>query len=309
VFFIREHFQRFATNEAKREAPFYFFVLAFIAGFLPYTIAFGAWIAGARVRTRAALRERRDELLLALWFAVIVVFFSLSKSKLLTYILPAFPAAAALAAIAILRGARARGAWLAYAIACTLALGGGLAFAIPKGLLAPYAATPFAVAGVAALIAGAWAAWWLAARDARHAPIAAAAGWGGLYLALILALPRLSNELGTQQLARAAAGVPGARVVAYQNYPQGFAWELRRTIPVVDFTGELATDGARPAGTFWSREDFWRRWRAGEPMAVVLRRRALADWRAQGDSSPVTVASDRTYLVVTNVPIPPAATP
>src|SRR6516225_9640920 len=50
-----------------------FFIRAFIGGFLPWTIPFGAWIggiAGARVRTRAALREHRDELLFALWFLV-----------------------------------------------------------------------------------------------------------------------------------------------------------------------------------------------------------------------------------------------
>ena len=310
VFFIREHLQRFATNEAKREAPAYFFVLAFIGGFLPWTLPFGAWIAwmvGARVRTRAAFYEHRDELLLTLWFLVIVVFFSASRSKLLPYILPAFPAAAALAALAIVRGVPGRGALLGYAVVTTVALGGGLAFALPKGVLAPYHATAFAVAGIAALVAGAWLAWWISARDARRALIAAAAGWGGLYLALILALPRIASEVGTESLARAAAGVPSARIVAYQNYPQGFAWTLRHPIPVADFTGELATDGARPPELFWSKDDFWRRWHAGEPMAVVLRRRALADWRAQGDSSPVTVASNQTYLVVTNVPRTPAA--
>jgi len=305
VFFIREHFQRFATNEAKREAPVYFFVLAFVAGFLPWTIPFGTWIARAHVRTREALRERRDELLFALWFAVIVIFFSVSKSKLLPYILPAFPAGAVLAALGIVRGGRVRGALLGYALGLTLAFGAALAIAIPKGLLAPYDATPYALAGIAALLAGAWIGWWLSRVDARRALLAAAAGWGGLYLALILALPRVANELGTESLARAAAGVPRAQVVAYENYPQGFAWTLRRAVPVVDYVGELATDGVHPPEIFWSKEEFWRRWRAGEPLAVVLRRRALADWRAQGDSAPVTVASNRTYLVVTNVPIPP----
>ena len=40
----------------------------------------------------------------------------------------------------------------------------------------------------------------------------------------------------------------------------------------------------RPAELFWSNEEFWRRWKSGEPLAVVLRRRALADWKAAGDS-------------------------
>jgi len=305
VFFIREHFQRFATNEAKREAPFYFFVLAFIAGMLPWTIPFGAWAGTAIVRSRAALRERRDELLFALWLVVIVVFFSASKSKLLTYILPAFPAAAALAARAMLAPASNwRRALLVYAALLTLLLGGGLAVALARGLLAPYGATAFAAAGIVAIVAGAWLAVALAPRGVRPAMLAAAAGWGGLYLACVLALPRLSHELATDDLARAAAAVPGAQVVAYRNYPQGFAWTLRASIPVVDFTGELASDGARPAALFWSEDDFWRHWHEGGPLAVVLRRRALADFRARADPVPVTVAQNNTYLVVANVPTP-----
>ena len=66
-------------------------------------------------RTRA--REHGDELYFALWFFVILVFFSLSHSKLLPYILPAFPAAAALTAYGILSNeARWKRGLLAYAL-------------------------------------------------------------------------------------------------------------------------------------------------------------------------------------------------
>ena len=108
VFFIREHFQRFATDEAKRGGPIYYFVAAFIAGFLPWTLPFGAWLARARPRMKTPdrewLRERKDPILFTLWFFVILVFFSLSKSKLLPYLLPAMPAAAAICASTIVNG-------------------------------------------------------------------------------------------------------------------------------------------------------------------------------------------------------------
>jgi len=312
VFFIREHFQRFATNEAKREGPIYYFVLAFIGGFLPWTFAFGAWLASARVKTREALKERRDELLFALWFFVILAFFSVSKSKLLPYILPALPAAATLTAHRILGAPiRLRVALTVYALLFTTALIVGIVFVWPfLGLMISGEALVAPISGLAALIIGAWTAVRISADGRRSALLAATAGWGGLYLALVVALPAFSHDLATDDLARYAASVPGATVVAYKNYPQGFAWTLGHPIVVADFTGELATDGNRPSELFWSNEEFWKRWKSGEPLAVVLRRRALADWSTAGEPTPTALAFNGTYLVVTNVrPVPTAGRP
>ena len=44
-FFIREHFQRFATPIANRPGPIYYFVVVFVAGFLP---ALGFFFRGLR---------------------------------------------------------------------------------------------------------------------------------------------------------------------------------------------------------------------------------------------------------------------
>jgi 4-amino-4-deoxy-L-arabinose transferase-like glycosyltransferase len=312
VFFIREHFQRFATDEAKRGGPSYYFVAAFIAGFLPWTLPFGAWLAKARPRwkrpDREWLTERADVILFTLWFFVILAFFSASKSKLLPYILPAMPAAAAIAARTIVMTApRLRAAFIVYAALFTAAFGVGLAIAVNKGALAPYGAVPFAVGGAVLFLTGAWTAAVLAGRGHRRALLSAALGWGGLYLAAVLALPRFAHDLTTQDLAVAAGQVPGATVVAYRGYPQSLALTLGHAVPVVDYVGELASDGARPAELFWSADDFWRRWSAGEPMAVVVKRRALSDWAQHGLPEPATVASNKGYLVVTNVAANPHA--
>ena len=146
----------------------------------------------------------------------------------------------------------------------------GLVIAANKGVLAPYGVFPYAVAGAVLFVTGAWAAAVFARRGHRRALLAASLGWGGLYLAAVLALPRVVHDLTTQDLALAAANVPGARVVAYRGYPQSLALTLGHAIPVVDYVGELASDGARPPEIFWSSEEFWRRWKAGEPMAVVI---------------------------------------
>jgi 4-amino-4-deoxy-L-arabinose transferase-like glycosyltransferase len=303
VFFIREHFQRFATNEAKREAPFYFFVLAFVGGFLPWTIPFGVWLSKARPRWKTPdlewLRERKDTILFTLWFFVILVFFSVSKSKLLPYLLPAFPAAAALTARFIITAERRpRPLFVAYAALMSAPFAAALV--MMNGKFAPFI-TVYAIAGTAALCAGSWIAAWLAGRAGRPALMAAALGWAGLYAGLVLSLPALSHELSVDDLARAAVAVPGARVVAYRTYPQGLAWTLKDQVVVADFTGELASDGVRAPTIFWDSDEFWRRWNAGEPMAVVLKKRAIDGWTVSRLPF-TTVASNQAYLVVTNVP-------
>jgi 4-amino-4-deoxy-L-arabinose transferase-like glycosyltransferase len=308
VFFIREHFQRFATNEAKREGPIYYFVLAFIGGFLPWTIPFGVWLSKARPRwktpDREWLRERADTILFVLWFAVILVFFSVSKSKLLPYILPAFPAAAALTARFIITAERRpRALFAVYALVMSIPFFVALFQWWPHsgGKLSDYFGIG-AVGGAFVLGLASWIAVGLASRSGKQALMAAAVGWGGLYLGAILELPRLSKQTSVDDLARAAVAVPGARVVAYRTYPQGLAWALKDQVVVADFTGELASDGVRAPEIFWSGDEFWRRWRAGEPMAVVLKRRDF-DKLSGVSPAPKTVAANQTYLVVTNVPV------
>ncbi|MFY9550389.1 MAG: phospholipid carrier-dependent glycosyltransferase, partial [Thermoanaerobaculia bacterium] len=110
-FFVREHLQRFATKAAKRPGPITYFVPVFLLGFLPGLpfFASGAW------RT---IRRKGDEegLFYLLWFGVVFVFFSLSRSKLPPYLFPAIPAAAVLAARGMEEAGRSRRLWTIQAV-------------------------------------------------------------------------------------------------------------------------------------------------------------------------------------------------
>lgn len=93
-FFIHEHFTRFLTNEAKREAPWWYFVPIFVVGILPWLALF-AWTAKRSWTDAPTARNGFCWQRFALvWAAFIFVFFSLSGSKLSSYILPIFPALA-----------------------------------------------------------------------------------------------------------------------------------------------------------------------------------------------------------------------
>ncbi len=302
IFFVREHFSRFATGEAKRAGPVYYFVGAFIAGFVPWTFVTPRSVRQIVGSWRARAAAHAGELFFAIWFCVIVVFFSVSRSKLLPYILPAFPAAAALVARAILtRPEGTRRPLVAHAIVVTLVALGGMGYGIASGELRHYDVTWLAALGAVLLVAGAWTGVALARTEGRRALFPAALGWGGLYLAIILAMPRVADDLSGHNLALVAARTPDARVVSYRCYPQGFPWVLRHPIVVADYVDELGSDGVRPGEYYWSRDEFWKRWNSGEHLVVVIKRRARAEFDGS-NARGTPLAANRRYVVLANFP-------
>ena len=98
-FFIYEHFERFTATAHGRTAPAYFFLPLVIVGFLPWMPQFfqSAWQTLKQYR----MGSFSAPWMLWAWFAVILIFFSISRSKLPGYIMPVFPALAILAAKSI----------------------------------------------------------------------------------------------------------------------------------------------------------------------------------------------------------------
>jgi 4-amino-4-deoxy-L-arabinose transferase-like glycosyltransferase len=101
-FFASGNLGRFLEAEHRPQPPVYYLVVLLV-GFLPWS----AFLPGALAR---ALRSGdhqggnpRLRLLPALWLCGLLVFFTLAASKLPSYILPAFPAAAVLASGTLVR--------------------------------------------------------------------------------------------------------------------------------------------------------------------------------------------------------------
>ncbi len=96
---------RYLTAEHKETSPFWFFLPVLLGGFFPWSLALPtalilAWRQGKSDRAERAADN--PTLFFGLWAGLVFVFFSLSQSKLVTYIFPLYPAAAVLV-----------GAWLA----------------------------------------------------------------------------------------------------------------------------------------------------------------------------------------------------
>jgi 4-amino-4-deoxy-L-arabinose transferase-like glycosyltransferase len=95
-FFIHEHLQRYVSSREHGWGP-WFFIPIVIAGCWPW-IFFAplGWSAMRAIQPASPddaswTRRRSDARFLGIWFVVIFVFFSIPRSKLGTYILPALP--------------------------------------------------------------------------------------------------------------------------------------------------------------------------------------------------------------------------
>jgi 4-amino-4-deoxy-L-arabinose transferase-like glycosyltransferase len=153
-YFVHEHFDRFAKDEHKRTGPLVYFVPVVLAGFLPWTAFLGRLRETWPGLARAAWKARATEGFLWMFSGLVFLFFSVSRSKLIPYVLPIWPALAVLLALGIERarggGASFRGERAATGILFGALLVAGAAYGFGAGYLARFDA---AVAGACALLA------------------------------------------------------------------------------------------------------------------------------------------------------------
>jgi 4-amino-4-deoxy-L-arabinose transferase-like glycosyltransferase len=124
-FFVDQHFRRFSVGGFNNPQPVWFYPAVLVLFFLPWLV----WIGRRVALWRMPAGPERDLVLLAwVWVAVVVVFFSIPRSKLLGYVLPAVPALALLAGAGLLArgepGAGSRRLWqgvAAFGIAASFA--------------------------------------------------------------------------------------------------------------------------------------------------------------------------------------------
>ena len=103
VFILQHNLARFSTDVFHHEQPFWYFLVVILFALVPWTIfaALAVWETLRAWWTESrTLFESEDKfnVFLVVWLVVPVIFFSLSRSKLPGYILPAVPAGTLLVA-------------------------------------------------------------------------------------------------------------------------------------------------------------------------------------------------------------------
>ncbi len=326
-YFVREHFLRYATPEANRQEPFWFFAAVLALGLLPWSGLLPAALLRYRSRFRSEggrLRDQPHLVFLACWAGFVFLFFSASHSKLVPYILPALPPLAVLIALALdatleAKDERLRG-WLRtgglVGALVLAALAAALLWAsLGKVAIFSTSFTPslfvFALPALAVSLVA--AGWWGRHGAGRLRNVVALAAIPSLIVGCLWALgPRVSERQSTARLAGVLAGriAPGDEVYAYRCYPQTLPFYLGRIVGAVDLQGELEfglghLPPAERARRFPSPEQFKPIWSSGRTVYLVLESRKLPRMRQDGLAPGTILVRQDKYLLMTNHPAPP----
>jgi 4-amino-4-deoxy-L-arabinose transferase-like glycosyltransferase len=274
-------------------------------GAVPWSLpAIAAWGKAIRPGSEKGFQPFR---FLALWCIVVLVFFSLSGSKMAPYILPMFPALALLAAGYIDRVTAAALARMLAASALALAFVlAALPFAF--GHFTDYRAHAFTPGAQQWFLlaagwwtAGALAVIWAAARAQQVAAVVLLALCAMTAHGLILhTVAEMMPAKSTLALARDIAPylTPATRIYAVQTYPQSLPFYLKRTLTLVDFQGELEFGLERePQKALPSLDAFVRAW-PGERDAIAIMKTDLYGNLAAAGLPMTLIARDAARIAV-----------
>lgn len=242
--FVRETFERVATDSMRRTAPFYYFFPILLGGAFPWSALL---LVGAG-RIARFWRERagafRDEAFLLLWLILPTLFFTLSQSKRPGYILPVIPALVLLGA-RIVKDSPAsvrRAAW----IAAPLAAGVGAILLLAADSIAARiesAHVSEALLTAAPLLGGGLVVAAVLTLSARRFKTIGILGLAFMPIALILGGQGLFEALGNRRSARDLSQIiketapADVRIIGINAFPPSLPYYLETDIELATFFG------------------------------------------------------------------------
>jgi 4-amino-4-deoxy-L-arabinose transferase-like glycosyltransferase len=290
-FFVHEHLTRYLTPIADRQESWWFFGAVFLAGSMPWTLSALRVLGSGWRKSAVDTSEKKFQptVFLWLWVVFIGVFFSLSDSKLMPYILPVMPAVALL--IAVLPAQTLKRDFLFTAV-LTLIAGLGLGAASlnwpsviassdRSGYFLPLA-RPLGQIALLLTVSGAFV---LAqrGRDATRAGVFLGVGWCLAWLLLARAAGLLAPVFSGVDLAALPAADRNSPLYSIGTYDQSLTFYLRRTVTLVEYRGELDY-GLRkaPDAGIADLAEFLRRWSAPTRAFAVMDKKMFDDFNNRG---------------------------
>jgi 4-amino-4-deoxy-L-arabinose transferase-like glycosyltransferase len=275
-YFVHEHVARYLTPIAQRVEPWWFFLAVFVGGSAPWTLSALRVVAVGWRRTPGGGFDAR--LFLWIWVVFVVVFFSLSDSKLMPYILPIMPVLAL--RIALLPPEVFRRDCLVTAI-FTLVVGAALGWAslhwpqmlsssdraeyfLPLAKPAAKIAALLCVSGIFVLVQG--------ARHPTRAAVFLGVGWCLAWVWLGVEAAAVAPVYSGLNLAQAIpASERGAPIYSVATYDQTLEFYLQRSVTLVRFRGELEYGlNKNPGADIPDLQEFERRWSADSQAFAVM---------------------------------------
>jgi 4-amino-4-deoxy-L-arabinose transferase-like glycosyltransferase len=311
-FFIHEHFERFLTKEHHRAGPIYYFIPILLMGIVPWLGVFAQSLWRARREPGGGFKPRK---MLLVWCSFIFVFFSVSGSKLPSYILPIFPALALLIGCYLQIVRNRVMLWSSVGMAALFAI--GLAFTpkiatqttIPfeQPLYAEYAHWVAVAAGIG--MAGSLVAALLARLRLKDWSITALAITGFVcgQLIMIKHEPLGTYAAGTIHLDKIRAeATPQTPIYAVGRYEQVLPFYLGRTLTLVQNADEMEF-GLEQQPELWLKtvDDFAAKWKDehahGEKALAIVAPGLFPELQKRGLPMRI-IAQDPRRIIVANDP-------
>jgi len=288
-FFVHEHLARYLTPSADREEVWWFFGAVFVLGSIPWTTS-ALRVLCLTWRRRLPPEEFNAAIFLWIWVLFIGVFFSLSDSKLIPYLLPAMPAVAmligALPTDTLRRDTLITAAFTVIAGTALLALSIAAPRLLPPSERNQYflqLAGPFRQIGVLLGVSGLFVIL-RCRRDLTRAVVFLGVGWCMAGLLLTRAAAHVAPVYSGVVLARALDPIPkGAPLYSVATYDQTLPFYWRRTMRLVAYRGELDF-GLRhdPGAEIPDVATFVAQWQSLTDGYAVMEREMFDDLRSRG---------------------------
>lgn len=325
-FFIHEHLERYAISTEHAWGP-YFFVLVVLAGMWPW-IAFVPAALSDQPSLESDRSMRAPILFSLVWFLVVLIFFSIPRSKLGSYILPALPPLAILAGFGLrtlVRAPTARPRWWFASIATVNLIVAVVALLVVPGMAEvrafPALRTDLWIGLIGATGASLFAALicspWRRARPSaglkpeRSGRVLIATGLLGLGMVVALGASVKARQDGAplesyRGLARQIAGAklePDCVLASYHHFVQALPFYLSRREVLVGYRGELAPFGATSdaqASFLDNDQALATLWRSGRCVVLVINRKDLGRVLPQLEPPLRPIAVEGKKIALTN---------
>lgn len=306
-FFIYEHYTRFTTKDLGRYQPWYYFIPILLAGLLPWTLLMFDTLWRTWRSSELPGKMFNAQRFLLIWAVFIYVFFSISGSKLPSYLLPMFPALALLMGKHLAEMRERMLIWLLVPVIPVALVWLGFAFNLGKLADTPQQVElyphyiPWLVTGAAVLLAGVLVGIVLLQRTQKLAAVLVIA-----LSSLVAAQIGLSGynsvvrERSAKHIAQAIQQYVKPEVPFYSllTYEQTLAFYLKHTFILVQYQDEMAF-GIKQEPQRWipTLEEFTKIW-AKQPTALaIMPVYAYAPLQQQGVAMKI-IFQDAQHIVV-----------
>ena len=317
IFFVREHLQRFTSYRHQRYGPWWYYVPILLVGLMPWLpeILY-QWLqrkklASVDAECVDAKTTFRPDLFCIAWALAIVVFFSLSRSKLPAYVIPVFPALALLAGRRAFLGVPGVLRWCGMAsavVGATLMLGTSQLERWEKFVvIGPDAVSglPWVYAATSVLFSGGLVALLLLRRGKLSGSVIAITVSSFAFWGLTFSfLQHVDAAFSSERLVEALVGderpfAPHAPFYSLGPIDYSVPFYLGRPVTVVGHRGELdAGLLAEPDKWVESTTAFQQVWKSGSGRAYAVMRPESYDELMRAGLAMNLVARDRRLVVV-----------